>query len=550
MRSNLLKNGRHVACAGALALALYGGMSSAWAQSAPPIGDVLAERFRLLADSCFGKNTYAQQFYPTGIATHSKRGEANYLHLEGVSFSGLSTVEFSEKSDLAEARHPPGDRVIAVRLDEDNVAVNSYWDSLKYSFSCTSALKTAIDAGLELTPLFGALSGKTVNVSAGLQAEASNSANSGLVVIYGRLESPLSKLANDQHDLARRMRGRSALWLASSPRPTGKSYLDYIEGWLVSSTTASNAEHALRVDEKASVHALVLNGDWASSASVKYTSDFSAQKFDIYVMPKAPGDAGRYPYAYNLFAMPKVEELSADLSAAAMINPSSATAADAVGNKVQYIVSVPGLDRVLCTGANEWRGSIAAPDFVSATTGRYDDKTSTCDLTVVASVHDLPAARQATLTITNVGHQVSGQSVQASFPISYRTAAYPTIRAIDARLEARGEPEVRLSTDVALSLLAEPGTNMAGVVVLQDTTLTCSGGTAATAQSTFTPTPQPTVHTEFRFVDRTAFPNGRCLWSAHVQFDDGPQHVAERVVVQYELAVTPALLSATPPRSL
>jgi hypothetical protein len=258
-------------------------------------------------------------------------------------------------------------------------------------------------------------------------------------------------------------------------------------------------------------------------------------------MPKTPGDQSPYSYAYNLYALPTAADLSVDVGAVASVNPPAATAAEAVNNTVQYVVSVPGLDSTLCTGVNEWSASLPLPDSVSGVTGTHDDKTSACNLTVIASVHDAPGTKRSTLTVTNSGHTVSGQAVTASFPISYRSAAYPTIQVTDAKLDVRAEPDVKLSIDLPLNLLPQPGTTLSQVLLLS-ADLNCSAGQFHSIAKNFTPGSNPFIHSEFKFPDRASFPTGKCTWSAWVQYEDPPQYQSQRVQLQYELSVTPALL--------
>lgn len=490
-----------------------------------PLSSQLSSRFATLAKACFGTSseTFLELFVPEFVTTHPTSAETKYLHIPRVSFGALSTFVFSG-DNLVEAASGPGSRFLkGVEITPQDVTGSAFFSALTYSFSCTSALRVAMNAGLDPSPInpFS----KRLDLEAGLSAEANGKEQTGLVVLYGRFESPLAAMLIDS-DPAKRMKAVSAVWShLSGPGPHAKSptYLDFFEGWLVSSTTSRDASKTLNSSTEANIHALVLDANWSSQAKLTFTDSFRNQSFDIYILPRDQrASRDKYPneYNYNLYALPGVTRISSDIAAASSVNPAFA---EVFPNRpAEYRVVIPDLNAALCGIQGHWSGSTAAPNSIVSVVPTFDTTSKSCVITVQATVRPSQSFVPIRIEITNTQHTVSGQTVSFSKEASYRDAAYPTARftflpSIDYRVDDRA----KIRIDAPIEIETPPNVLVTDVRV-KSASLNCGENRKADAfQRSYVPQSPPSVTSLFAFEDVARAPAGTCIWTVDLSFNYG-----------------------------
>lgn len=487
-----------------------------------PLSSQLSDRFSTLAKACFGTSSepFLELFVPDFVAKHPTSKETKYIHIPGVSFGALSTFVFSG-DNLVEAVSGPSARFLkGVDIPPQEVTGSPFFSSLTYSYSCTSALRVAMKAGLDPSPLTPF--SKRLDLKAGLSAEATGSAQTGLVLLYGRFESPLAAMLINP-DPVKRMKAVSAVWShLSGPGPRAKSpaYLDFFEGWLVSTTTSSDASKSLNSSAEANIHALVLDANWSSQAKLTYSDSFRNHSFDVYILPRDQrASRDKYPneYNFNLYALPNVARISSDVAAASSVNP---VFAEVFPNRpAEYRIVIPDLSSALCGIQGHWSGSTAAPNSILSVVPTYEAASKSCVLAVQAAVRSSSSFVPIKIEIANTHHTVSGQAVSFAKEASHRDAAYPAVRftflpSVDYRVDG----QVRITIDAPIEIEARSNVPIADVRV-KSASLDCGENRKADAfQRSYLPQSPPHVTSLFAFEDVARAPTGTCIWTVDLSF--------------------------------
>ena len=488
------------------------------------IGDEFENNFRALSTGCFGKNSYTAQFLPPELIAHPMAKITNYKKINNTSFEALSTLVFY-KQDLEEARTAPSNRSLKDNLEisEQNVTQNSLYSSLTYNFSCTSALKTALKAGLDINPGLSFFS-KALDVHAGLNAELANDANTGLLLLYGRFRSPFSAMLQDTNP-AIRLGAYSAIWkyyASTSPLPVKPTYLDFIEGWLVTSTTANSALRSLNADANVNLHAMLLNADWTNTASIKFNSTFKSQKFDIYVIP----DDGSPPsYNYQMYLLPTPEELAAELEKDAIVYPADGMEV-AVGQKTQLKIALPGLHDGLCN-TPQWEISAPAPVIINSNNNTWDKEAKSC---IISASMSLPPAAGGPATIplkiTNKSNKINNNNIFFTKNIRYTNSTYPIAHVSDLpKIQMIGDANIKITVDLPIAIETEPGTPAPNDVRVTSANLDCLPADVAKPQLptakaltySYVHQPTPLLRSNFMY-GKSDFPVAACVMTALIDF--------------------------------
>ncbi len=486
------------------------------------ISDALASNFKSLTSSCFGNEVYNEKFFPQGLISHPMASETRFKKISNVSFGAISTLIY-RKQDLDEALAAGGTRFLTnLNIPAQNISVNSDFASLIYNFSCISALKTALSAGFDPAPRW---TGSSLNIQAGLNAELTNSANTGLVVLYGRFRSPFSMMLQDSNPETR-MTAYSAIWkyyVDNDPTVPNLAYLDFLEGWLVTSTTAKDAANALDLNGTANVHALIVNADWSGSASIKYNSSFKSQAFDIYLVPRT--GSAPLAYNYNMYALPRPNAISTEIQQDSILYPADITQV-IPGQLSQFKVAIPGLASQFCNIA-QWDVTAPPPTVVVNSTNSIDPNTKACVIDI--SLQLPPAAalfNNIQIILVNTAYPIGGNSISFKKNIRYQNSTYPIAHLSELpKLQFSGEKNIALSIDIPIAIEVAPGIATPNDVKVVQATLNCQPTDPAkqappvspALNYVYIPQPQPTVHTVFTF-PRNDFPDASCNWSAIINF--------------------------------
>ena len=494
------------------------------ARSQTSIADSIEQHFESLASTCFGSGAYKKKlFFPNAVQDHSAAKFTNYKRLQRVSFGALSTFIFTGTA-LEEIVGAPSGRFVTnyLNIPPQNVVASPHFASLTYSFSCTSAFKTALEGGLSLAPLVGDLS--PVKVQLAMNAEANNEANTALMVLYGRFQSPFSVMLGDA-DPAVRAAAYSAVWLylARNP-PTGNqvpAYLDFLEGWLVSGTSGDAAAQTLGVQGSTSVRALALNANWTASAKIAYNQSFRNQNFDIFLVPNPQPVTGRLPFLYHLYALPGKVDIERELSRASV--GVSDTLEVIPGQQTTYKAAVKGLHSSLCN-SRDWSASSAGGETVTALRMAMDADNQSCVMSLDLNVQADAAAKLATVTFTNNNQLIATQKVQIQKQFWYRAATYPVLRLIDLpRVGIAVDRNYKVTVEAPLAIDAG-GANRVTQVEARPAKLSCQAAdgrpvpdTASVLHAVVSQAAQ-SLQTTFVFASKSDVPLGPCTWTGFVDF--------------------------------
>lgn len=514
---------------------------SSLAQSS--IGSAIQNNFRTLTSQCFGNDAYNEKFLPATIVSHPMALETNFKKVSNVSFNAISTLVY-ERQDLSEAQTAGSSKFLSVPgIITQNITQNPYYSSLTFSFSCISALQTALSAGLNPLPHFG----PALNIQAGMNAELNNNANTGLIVLYGRFQSPFSAMLQGSNP-AKRMSAYSAIWryYLNNPTPPDRiAFLDFLEGWLVTSTTARDAAESFELNGSANAHALILNADWTAKASVKYNSAFQNQNFDIYVVPKPGGPANSYNF--QLYALPKPADISTELRNDSILYPTD-VAQVIPGQLTQLKLVMPGLDSTFCD-TPQWEVSMPPPNVVVNSQNSMDADGKACIInSTIFLTPALGVVGNAPIKVFNTVKLINGNQVTFSKNLVYQNAAYPVVHLSDLPkvqpIVENSSGSMKITVDVPFSIEVAPGTPTPNDVRVTGASLTCqptdstkpAPPTASALIYSYVALPTPTIHSIFPY-SKNDFIDSICNWTALIDFSyNGGAVLGKKITAQLSIS--------------